>query len=257
MSEIIWGHHIDKSFHVGTQDVTVLKDISFDVKMGDFLIIYGPSGCGKSTLLHIILGLESPTRGQVQVLSYNLYSLSEDERADFRKRHIGMVYQQPNWIRALTVIENVAFPLTLLGEERISTLLKAEKLLKRLEMADWASYIPTELSSGQQQKVALARALISNPELIIADEPTGNLDFESGQELMRLLTELNSQGKTILMVTHDLEYLKFAKTAIHMFNGQIEKKYENHGIHKLIEEAKSKRRNGNVPKVNKHYVRQT
>ncbi len=240
MSEVIWGHHIDKSFHVATSDVAVLKDVTFSVKVGDFSIIYGPSGCGKSTLLHIILGLEAPTSGQIQVLSYNLYSLSEDERADFRKHHIGMVYQQPNWIRALTVLENVAFPLTLLGEERISTLYKAEKLLKKVEMAEWGSYIPTELSSGQQQKVALARALISDPELIIADEPTGNLDFESGQELMRLLTDLNEQGKTILMVTHDLAYLRFAKTAIHMFNGQIQNEYVGKEIQKLFKNAESK-----------------
>ena len=244
MSEIIWTSHIEKSFHVGTQNVQILKGLTFEVNFGDFLIIYGPSGCGKSTLLHIILGLEPPTRGQIQVLGHNLYSLSEDGRADFRKTHIGMVYQQANWIRALTVLENVAFPLKLLGGERSATLLKAEKMLKRLEMADWSSYIPTELSSGQQQKIALARALVSDPELIIADEPTGNLDFDSGQELMRLLVELNNQGKTILMVTHDLEYLKFAKTAIHMFNGEIQAQYSNDKLQTLLKEIKSKRGNG-------------
>lgn len=248
MSEIILGNHVDKSFHVGTQDVSVLKDVTFEVHVGDFLVIYGPSGCGKSTLLHIILGLEPPSSGQIQVLSYNLYHLSEDERADFRKTHIGMVYQQANWIRSLTVLENVAFPLTLLGDERLSTLDKAEKMLKRLGMEEWASYIPTELSSGQQQKIALARALISDPELIIADEPTGNLDFESGQELMKLLTELNEHGKTILMVTHDLEYLKFAKSAIHMFNGQIQGQYTSGQMPKLFKDIKTKRGNGEVTK---------
>ncbi len=249
MNEIIWAKNIDKSFHVGTQDVSILKNLSFETHAGDFLIIYGPSGCGKSTLLHIILGLEPPTHGQIQVLSHNIYNLSEDDRADFRKRHIGMVYQQANWIRSLTVVENVAFPLTLLGEERLSTLAKAEKMLARLAMKDWASYIPTELSSGQQQKIALARALISDPELIIADEPTGNLDFDSGQELMHLLTELNNQGKTILMVTHDLEYLKFAKTAIHMFNGEIKDEYTDHKLQALLKEIKSKRGNGEALKT--------
>ncbi len=248
MSEIIWASHIDKSFHVGAQDVPILKNVSFNMHIGDFLIIYGPSGCGKSTLLHIILGLEAPTRGQVQVLSHNLYSFSEDERADFRKTHIGMVYQQPNWIKAFNVLENVAFPLTLLGEERLSSLDKATKILTRLQMVDWAGYIPTELSSGQQQKIALARALISNPELIIADEPTGNLDFDSGQELMCLLAELNNQGKTILMVTHDLEYLKFAKTAIHVFNGEIKEEYATEKLKRLLKENKSKRGNETVLK---------
>jgi len=241
MSEIIWASHIDKSFHVGDQDVQILKNVSFEVHVGDFLIIYGPSGCGKSTLLHIILGLEPPSKGQIQVLGHNLYSMSEDDRADFRKIHVGMVYQQANWIRALKVQENVAFPLTLLGEERSSTLFKAEKILKRLKMENWAGYIPTELSSGQQQKIALARALISDPEFIIADEPTGNLDFDSGQELMRLLVELNNQGKTILMVTHDLEYLTFAKTAVHMFNGEIKAEYTDHKLQALLKEIKTKR----------------
>lgn len=244
MSEIIWTSHIDKSFRVGAQDVPILKDVSFAVHAGDFLIIYGPSGCGKSTLLHLVLGLEPPTKGQIQVLSRNLYSLSEDERADFRKTHIGMVYQQANWVRSLTVLENVAFPLMLLGNEKGGRLSQAEKILKRLGMENWASYIPTELSSGQQQKIALARALISGPELIIADEPTGNLDFESGQELMQLLVELNEQDKTILMVTHDLEYLKFAKTAIHMFNGAIEGEFTNQKLQNLLRDIKSKRGNG-------------
>lgn len=225
---IIQIKNIFKSFHVGNQDVPVLKDISFNVKKGDFLIIYGPSGCGKSTLLHTILGLEAPTKGSIIFLDKDLYKNSmgvdriEDERGEFRKNHVGMVYQQSNWIKSLSVIENVAFPLSLTGVDKIRREDLAKDALKVMEMAGWSNYAPTELSSGQQQKVALARALITNPEIIIADEPTGNLDFESGQELMQLLTNLNNkEGKTIVMVTHDLEYLKFAKNTVRMFNGQV------------------------------------
>jgi len=245
---IISVQHVSKSFHVGTQDVLVLKNISFEINPQDFLIIFGPSGCGKSTLLHTILGLEEPTSGNVYFLGKNLYDgITEDDRADFRKLHAGMVYQQPNWIRSLTVLENVVFPLLLLGQSKKESLEKGWQMLKAVEMLDWQSYLPTELSSGQQQRVALARALITNPEVIIADEPTGNLDYESGQELMKLLMKLNQiEDKTVLMVTHDLEYLGFAKTAVSMFNGEIVGIYKGEDKEKLMREIKSKRGNGKI-----------
>jgi putative ABC transport system ATP-binding protein len=243
---IIKVNNVSKSFHVGNQDVPVLKDISFEVNSGDFLIIFGPSGCGKSTLLHLILGLEEPTFGQVSFLGKNIWNkTTEDERSDLRKKHIGMVYQQPNWIKSLTVVENVAFPLLLLGINKIQTKQKALEMLRMVHMDDWANYIPTELSSGQQQRVALARAMVTGPSMIIADEPTGNLDYESGQGLMQLLTDLNQkQGKTIVMVTHDLEYLNYAKTAIRMFNGEVVGVYGDGEKEKLMTEIKSKRGNG-------------
>lgn len=244
-NSVIKIQNISKSFRVGEQDVQILKNISFEVKNGDFLIIFGPSGCGKSTLLHTILGLEEPTEGKVIFLDKNLYNgITEDERSDFRKTHVGMVYQQPNWIRSLTVVENVAFPLLLLGQDKLQSLEKAREVLKTIGILEWQNYAPTELSSGQQQRAALARALITNPEVIIADEPTGNLDYESGQNLMQLLTNLNSNGKkTVVMVTHDLEYLGFAKTAIKMFNGEIAGTYSENDKEKLIKEIKSKRGN--------------
>lgn len=244
---IIRVENLSKSFHVGVQDVPILKNITFEVKASDFLIIFGPSGCGKSTLLHTILGLEAPTKGTCLFLSKNLYDdMDEDQRSDFRKNHVGMVYQQPNWIKSLTVLENVAFPLILMGKPKSEDLEKAKEKLEVMGMSEWANYIPTELSSGQQQKVALARALITSPEVIIADEPTGNLDFESGQELMTILVNLNKeQDKTILMVTHDLEYLKFAKTVVKMFNGTIVGEYEEKDKARLMAEIKGKRGNGN------------
>lgn len=245
---VIQVHHLSKSFRVGKQDVPVLKDISFEVYSNDFCVIFGPSGCGKSTLLHTILGLEAPTTGSCVFLSQNLYDgMDEDKRSDFRKNHVGMVYQQPNWIKSLTVLENVAFPLVLMGKLKSESLEKARTMLEVMGMSEWADYAPTELSSGQQQKVALARALVTNPEVIIADEPTGNLDFESGQELMQLLVTLNSeQAKTILMVTHDLEYLTFAKTAVKMFNGTIAGEYAEKDKETLLQEIQGKRGNGTI-----------
>ncbi len=219
---LISAQNITKSFLVGEQKVPVLKGISFTVETGDFVVIFGPSGCGKSTLLHVLLGLEEPTQGSVSVLSKNLYqNWTEDDRAEFRKKHIGMVYQQPNWIKALTIIENVAFPLLLLGIEKTEAHRRAQLALQSVNMANWAEYLPGELSSGQQQKVSLARAMVSNPEIIIADEPTGNLDFESGQELMELLVPLSKAGKTVIMVTHDLEYLTYATRGLRMLDGLV------------------------------------
>lgn len=237
--------NISKAFHVGVQDVPTLKDIDFSITSGDFLIIFGPSGCGKSTLLHTILGLEIPSSGTVTLLDKNVYEgTTEDDRGEFRKKHIGMIYQQPNWIKSLTVIENVSFPLSLLGVSKVDALQKAGQILEEIGMANWAHYLPTELSSGQQQKVALARGIIINPEIIIADEPTGNLDYESGQELMELFQKLNTEGKTIIMVTHDLVYLTFAKTAIQMFDGKIEGIYQGKDKDRLANQMQIKRGDG-------------
>lgn len=241
--KIITATEIIKVFKVGLQDVQVLKSVSLDVDDGDFMIIFGPSGCGKSTLLHIILGLESPTSGKVIFAGSDIYDrTSEDDRSTLRKQLVGMVYQQPNWIKSLKVVENVAFPLMLLGMEKIEANQKALETLKAVSMQDWADYYPTELSSGQQQRIALARSLINDPKIIIADEPTGNLDYESGQEMMQLLYDVNQkQNKTIIMVTHDLEYMKFAKTAVRMLDGQIIEKLHGAQKAKLTSGLKSKR----------------
>jgi len=239
---------IVKSFHVGTQDIVVLKGVSFEIKKGEFMVLFGPSGCGKSTLLHTILGLEPPTEGSISILDTNLYKdKQEDEISEFRKQHIGMVYQQPNWIKSLNVIKNVAFPLLLVGLSKAESFQKAEKMLKTVNMLEWADYFPSELSSGQQQRVSLARALITDPEIIIADEPTGNLDYNSGQDLMKLLLQFCKEDKTILMVTHDLEYLKFAQKAIEMFDGKILKIHQTIDK-KLLSSIRSKRGDDEISK---------
>lgn len=242
-NSILKVENISKSFRVGGVDIPVLKNISFEIKSGEFVIIFGPSGCGKSTLLHALLGLEGPNSGLITFLGEDLYGLTtEDDRSQFRKIHIGMVYQQPNWIKALNVIDNLVFPQLLLGKTREQGLIKATELLETVGMLEWAHYIPSELSGGQQQRIALVRALVTDPEIIIADEPTGNLDFISGQKLMKLLQDMNTkQNKTIIMVTHDLEYLNYAKIAISIFDGEIVDIYDEKNKNKLTLDLKSKR----------------
>jgi putative ABC transport system ATP-binding protein len=241
--DVIEVQDVTKSFMVGTQQIDVLKGITFKIKMGDFVVVLGPSGCGKSTILHIVLGLEVPSSGTVTFLGENIYdNTDEDYRSNFRKKHIGMIYQQPNWIKSMNVEENVAFPLILLGMEKLAAIEKAHELLRQVNLEPWAKYIPTELSSGQQQRIALARGLANNPEIIIADEPTGNLDFQAGQAMMQLLADLNAQkGKTIVMVTHDLEYLRFAKSAVRILDGQVKHVYNTDEIKELMKEIRSKR----------------
>ncbi len=234
---------ITKTFVVGGQEIPVLRGITFSIEQGDFCILVGPSGCGKSTLLHTILGLEQPTSGEVIFLGENIYhNTDEDYRSNFRKKHIGMIYQQPNWIKSMNVVENVAFPLILLGMEKDQASKRALDLLTEVNLADWANYMPTELSGGQQQRIALARGLANNPEIIIADEPTGNLDFQAGQNVMQLLSDLNvKQGKTVIMVTHDLEYLRYARKAVRLLDGRVLQIYTEETIHELVSEVKTKR----------------
>lgn len=224
----------------------ILKGLTFEIHKKDFLVIFGPSGCGKSTLLHIILGLEVPTSGVVTFFGTDLYKDTNDDiRGEFRKTHIGMIYQQPNWIKSMTVIENTSFPLLLIGWKRLDALFKASQMLQLVGMEKWADYYPSELSSGQQQRVALARGMVNDPDVIVADEPTGNLDFEAGQEMMALMEKLNSEHKkTIIMVTHDLDYLTFSTRAVRMQDGKIMGVYDKKMMPELFKELHSKRQSG-------------
>jgi putative ABC transport system ATP-binding protein len=245
-SKIFEVDSLKKSFKVGNQMVEVLKGIDFSMEMEEFLIIFGPSGCGKSTLLHAMLGLEIPTSGTVKFLGKNLYENNEDQRAEVRKQKVGMVYQQPYWIKSLNVVENVAFPLMILGKDKAKAAKDAEYYLDLVGMADWRSYYPTELSSGQQQKVSLARALINDPEVVVTDEPTGNLDTKSGEELMKIVAKINNEeNKTVIMVTHDLEYLTFATRLLHMVDGKVDKEYSGNIDKEEILEIASHGKKGN------------
>ena len=212
---------LEKSFPVREGEVKVLKKINFSINKGEFVIIFGPSGCGKSTLLHCLLGLEDPSSGKVLVEGKDFYEGTEDDRALYRRERVGMIYQQPLWIHALNVFDNVAFPLYLQDQDKLKIKESITKVLEKVVMQEKTDYMPTELSSGQQQKISLARALALDPLIIVADEPTGNLDTVSGQELIDLFRQLATDGKTIIMVTHDLEYLKYGDKLIHMVDGEI------------------------------------
>lgn len=210
-----------KGYKVQPENVLILKDVSLQITKGEFVVIFGPSGSGKSTLLNVIMGLERPTKGTVWFNGFDLKDASEDELAEFRKRNIGIVYQQSYWVKSLDVVSNVALPLTLRGIQKEVAINKALEILEYLGMKAWANYVPTELSSGQQQKVSLARALITDPEIIIADEPTGNLDYKSGQLITGYLKDLAGKGKTVIMVTHNLDYVNYAQRVINIFDGRV------------------------------------
>jgi ABC-type lipoprotein export system ATPase subunit len=233
---------IHKSFTVGQTQVEVLKGISLSIKSGEFIIIFGPSGCGKSTLLHTLLGLEPPTTGKILVEGEDFYgNKTDDDRGLYRRHKVGMIYQQPLWVHALNVVDNICLPLYLLDQDQVSIDAKAKKTLEQVGLTEWASYAPTELSSGQQQKISLARSLMTDPLMIVADEPTGNLDTVSGQELLDTFIELVKNGKTIIMVTHDLEYLKYATKVFHMIDGQVVEEYSPTGKSSKLDKISGKK----------------
>ncbi len=212
-----------KSFNTGANDTTVLKNLSVDIYKGEFVILFGPSGCGKSTFLNTLVGLEHPDKGEVEFMGMKIWSLNSDDRAIIRKQNIGTVYQQQNWLKSLDVISNVALVGNLLGYSREkSTNLAAEKL-ERVGISLRTNYRPYELSSGEQQRISLARCLMNEPPLIVADEPTGNLDVKAGLGVLKYFKEIAENGKTVLMVSHNLESLDFADRILFMLDGKIRK----------------------------------
>ena len=202
--------------------VTVALDkVSFEVKDGEFVAIMGPSGCGKSTLLNILGLLDNPTGGKYWLGDREVENLKEKERTDVRKGEIGFVFQSFNLIDELSVEENIELPLTYLGVSRAERKKRVQEIMKRMAISHRAKHFPHQLSGGQQQRVAIARAVVFNPKMILADEPTGNLDSKNGAEVMRLLTELNQEGTTIVMVTHNEHDARMAHRIIRLFDGHI------------------------------------
>jgi len=200
--------NLKKEFKVEDDTLRVLKGINLKINLGEFVVILGPSGSGKSTLLNIMIGLEDVSEGEIFFCGVPIHSSTEDELAEFRKQHLGIVYQQPIWVKSLNVLSNVAFPLTLRGIPKQEAFTQALNVMEKMGMSAWMNHSPVELSSGQQQKISLARALVTDPSVIIADEPTGNLDYSSGKQLVTNLQDLTKQGKTVVMITHDLENVK-------------------------------------------------
>jgi len=223
LAKILQVRNIKKSYQMGKVVVPALRGISFDVEESEFLAVLGPSGSGKSTLLHIIGCLDRPDEGEILFEGINILSLTDDELAELRLKKIGFVFQFFNLLPRLTALENVKIPLTLAGisdkeaDERARNLLELVGLGKRL------NHKPSELSGGEQQRVAIARALINNPKLVLADEPTGNLDTNSGWEIVSLMRKLNEElGQTFIVVTHDPQIAEAADRIIYLKDGLIE-----------------------------------
>lgn len=213
--------NLEKVFRTDSVETVALNNISLTINDGEFVAIMGPSGCGKSTLLNILGLLDSPTSGSYLLDGREVASLKENERADYRKGKIGFIFQAFNLIDMLNVRDNIMLPLNCLGLGKSEKEKKVAAILDRMGIAHRSSHYPSQLSGGQQQRVAIARAVVSNPGLILADEPTGNLDSRNGAEVMAMLDELHKDGTTIIMVTHSQKDAAHADRIINLFDGQI------------------------------------
>ena len=213
--------NLEKVFRTDSVETVALNNISLTINDGEFVAIMGPSGCGKSTLLNILGLLDSPTSGSYLLDGREVALLKENERADYRKGKVGFIFQAFNLIDMLNVRDNIMLPLNCLGLGKSEKEKKVAAILDRMGIAHRASHYPSQLSGGQQQRVAIARAVVSNPGLILADEPTGNLDSRNGAEVMALLDELHKDGATIIMVTHSQKDAAHADRIINLFDGQI------------------------------------
>jgi putative ABC transport system ATP-binding protein len=212
---------ITKTFRNNGSEVQALRSVNLTVKPGELVAVMGPSGCGKSTLLHILGGLDSPTSGEVFVNGNRIDNMSEAQRAVLRRNQVGFVFQAFNLIGNLSVLDNVELPALVAGDSAHQARERQKELLTRLGISDKAGNIPAQLSGGEKQRVALARALINQPSILLADEPTGNLDSKSSLEVMRLLTQTHEQGQTVLVVTHDPNVASIAQRVVFMKDGQI------------------------------------
>ena len=214
-------NNLSKVFRTEEIETTALNSVSFTINQGEFVAIMGPSGCGKSTLLNVLGLLDNPTGGSYQLLDTEMAQLREKDRTKFRKGNIGFVFQSFNLIDELNVYENVELPLKYLNISASERKARVTAMLKRMNISHRAQHYPQQLSGGQQQRVAIARAVVANPKLILADEPTGNLDSRNGKEVMDLLCELNKEGTTIVMVTHSQKDASVAQRIINLFDGEI------------------------------------
>lgn len=214
-------NNLSKVFRTEEIETTALNGVSFEIADGEFVAIMGPSGCGKSTLLNILGLLDNPTGGSYELLGTEVSQLKEKERTKFRKGNIGFVFQSFNLIDELNVYENIELPLRYLNISAAERKQKVTEIMMRMAISHRAQHFPQQLSGGQQQRVAIARAVVAGPKLILADEPTGNLDSKNGKEVMDLLSELNKEGTTIVMVTHSQRDAAVAQRTIDLFDGQI------------------------------------
>ncbi len=222
MENIIELQNVQKTYFLGEIKLDVLKGISLSIKKQDFTLILGPSGSGKSTLLNMVSCLDVPTSGRIMLDGKDVSKLSEDELAVVRGRKIGFVFQQFNLLTHLTAFENVILPTIFQGTSKEEREQRAKELLSSVGLEKRINHRPAQLSGGERQRVAIARSLANNPEIIVADEPTGNVDSKTGKVIMDILTDLNKKGRTIIVVTHDVELRKFSNKVIKIKDGQID-----------------------------------
>jgi putative ABC transport system ATP-binding protein len=217
-----------KVFRAEDVETVALKNVSFEVEKGDFVAVMGPSGCGKTTLLNILGFIDNPNAGKYSFFGQDVLALNDKQKTDLRKRNIGFVFQNFNLIDELTVQENIELPLIYLGWKKSARRARVEEVIDKMNISHRKNLFPIQLSGGQQQRVAVARAVAANPPLLLADEPTGNLDSMHGEEVMNLLNDLNKEGTTIIMVSHSQRDASYSRRTIHLFDGQIINENINH-----------------------------
>ncbi|MCF7824911.1 MAG: ABC transporter ATP-binding protein [Candidatus Marinimicrobia bacterium] len=222
---------LSKVFRTEDVETTALNQIDLNIEQGEFVSIMGPSGCGKSTLMNVLGLLDNPSSGKYHFLDSEVSGYNERERADFRKANIGFVFQSFNLIEELSVFENVELPLIYQGVPASERKERVMKMLEKMGVGHRHSHFPQQLSGGQQQRVAVSRALITDPKIVLADEPTGNLDSHHGDEVMNLLKDLNQQGTTIVMVTHSPAYAAYGNRTVNLFDGKIADETLNGNFH--------------------------
>ena len=214
--------NVSKYYVSGEERVAALRQVDFSVEAGEFVAVMGPSGSGKSTLLNVLGALSHPSEGEMMVDDISVYTLCSEKQADFRSSYIGFVFQSFHLIPYLTIRENVMLPLAIRQGRNGNHRKFAQKMLDKVGLAEKGRRLPSQLSGGEQERVAIARALVNNPPIILADEPTGNLDSVTGNEVMKLLTELNAEGRTVIMVTHNQDNARFARRLIKLRDGRID-----------------------------------
>lgn len=227
MEAVIKLEKIVKNYKVGTQIVRALRSVSLTINRGEYVAIMGASGSGKSTLMNVIGCLDTPTSGSYELNNQNVSHLTDDQLAEIRNKEIGFVFQTFNLLPRNTALENVMLPLVYAGVKKQERILKAEKILNEVGLADRIEHKPNELSGGQRQRVAVARALINNPSILLADEPTGNLDSKISEEIMQLFAEIHRKGNTLIVVTHEEDIARHAHRIIRLKDGEIESDHIN------------------------------
>ncbi len=234
MNSIIQLEDVWKRYEMGKEELVVLKEVNLDIKQGEFVAITGPSGSGKSTMMHMVGALDVPSWGSVYLKGKDIKDMSETSLAVLRGKTIGFIFQDFNLIPTFTALENVMIPMEIDDFSESQAKIRAEELLNMIGLGDRMKHKPGELSGGQQQRVAIARALANNPEIILADEPTGNLDSKTGKFVMDFLLKLNRDGKTVILITHELSLVEYATKVIYIKDGRIEKVVHNGKGRKLI-----------------------